>query len=92
MTLPRTDSDRADEPLTEQKTKELFKKFTKKKTKKPIETVDLEVPATMIQIGDKAIGERLGKEPNVLLRLSILHNNREIFIILNHFSNLMRIV
>ena len=85
MTLPGAEpSDRADEPLTEQKTKKNFSKSSqnKKRTKKPIETVDLEVPATMIQIGDKPIGERLGKkEPNVFIKAPAYYmNNREIFI------------
>ena len=79
MTLPGAElSDRADEPLTEQKTK----KTRKSRTKKPIETVDLDIPATMIQIGDKPIGERLGKkEPNVFIKAPAYYmNNREIFI------------
>ena len=52
------------------------------RTKKPIETVDLDIPATMIQIGDKPIGERLGKkEPNVFIKAPAYYmNNREIFI------------
>ena len=66
--------------LQNKKQKRTFQKVrkTKKEQKKPIETVDLEVPpATMIQIGDKPIGERLGKkEPNVFIKAPAYYNEQ----------------
>ena len=78
MTLPEKD----DQP-SESKTKKNFSKSSqKKRTKKPIESVTLEIPATMIQVGDKPLGDRLGKkEPNVFIKAPAYYmNNREIFI------------
>ena len=79
MTLPEKD----DQP-SEEKTKKNFSKSSQKKTrtKKPIESVTLEIPATMIKVGDKPLGDRLGKkEPNVFIKAPAYYmNNREIFI------------
>ena len=58
-------------------------KVRKTRTKKAIETVSLEVPAASIKIGDRPIGERLGKkDPNIFIKAPAYYmNNREIFII-----------
>ena len=65
-------------------------KKSKKTNKSPIETVNLEVPATMIQVGDKPLGDRLGKkDPNIFIKApSYYMNNREIFI--NFLNSLFR--
>tara|TARA_Y100000591_G_scaffold245521_1_gene216473 strand:+ start:8029 stop:11694 length:3666 start_codon:yes stop_codon:yes gene_type:complete len=79
MTLPgATSFERSDDQPSEQKEK----KSKKTRTKKPIESVTLEIPATMIQVGDKPLGERLGKkEPNIFIKAPAYYmNNREIFI------------
>jgi len=72
MTLPSSyDNDR--------ETKKIRKT---RRPKKEIESVSLDVPATMIQVGDKPLGERLGKkDPNVFIKAPAYYmNNREIFI------------
>lgn len=58
------------------------KKSRKTRTKKQIESVELEIPASMIQVDDKPLGERLApKEPNIFIKAPAYYmNNREIFI------------
>ena len=58
------------------------KKSKKTRTKKQIESVELEIPASMIQVDDKPLGERLApKEPNIFIKAPAYYmNNREIFI------------
>ena len=76
---------------TKKETKAKKTKATKtKKLNKPIETVNLEMPATMIQVGNKPLGDRLGKkDPNIFIKApSYYMNNREIFI--NFLNSMFR--
>ena len=82
MTMPVLSEEKEGKEVSSIMTAKKTKKTRKTKTKKEIETVSLSVPATMIQVGDKPLGERLGKkEPNVFIKAPAYYmNNREIFI------------
>jgi hypothetical protein len=60
-------------------------KINKSKVKKfrnPIEEIELNINASLIQVGDRQLGDRLGeKEPNINIKASSYYmNNREYFI------------
>ena len=57
-------------------------KIRKKRTKKPIDEIILDIPATLIQIEDRPIGDRLKeREPSVNIKANAYYmNNREYFI------------
>ena len=57
-------------------------KIKKKRKKKTVEEIILDIPATLIQIEDRQIGDRLAdKEPSVNIKAPAYYmNNREYFI------------
>ena len=57
-------------------------KIRKKREKKPIDEIILDIPATLIQIEDRPLGDRLNeKEPSVNIKAPAYYmNNREMFI------------
>ena len=57
-------------------------KIRKKREKKTIDEIILDIPATLIQVDDRELGDRLNeKEPNVNIKAPAYYmNNREMFI------------
>tara|TARA_B100001121_G_scaffold236417_1_gene210051 strand:- start:8566 stop:12075 length:3510 start_codon:yes stop_codon:yes gene_type:complete len=57
-------------------------KIRKKRTKKPIDEIILDIPATLIQIEDRPIGDRIKeREPSVNIKANAYYmNNREYFV------------
>ena len=65
-------------------------KLKKKRIKRPVEEIILDIPATLIQIEDRQIGDRLAeREPSVNIKAPAYYmNNREYFI--NFINSIFR--
>jgi hypothetical protein len=65
--------------ITKQRTSKIKKS---RKQKKPIEEIELNINASLIQVGDRQLGDRLSnKEPSINIKASSYYmNNREYFI------------
>ncbi len=72
-------------------------KIKKKKIKRPIEEIVLDIPATLIQIDDRQIGDRIkDREPSVNIKANAYYmNDREYFInfinsLFNKYSKILK--